>query len=392
MNPQSNKRYEESLRKPALCELLPVREYLDGVMVQVDGSLVAGYELTGLNSFYHDDEMRNRSKHSLEALVRSLPERSMRLQMRFEIAQGIGPARTEYPRLQKSESAVLQEIDRHRMSRWDRRSEEGYYLRHLLHAYFIWNPRIHHELAGMMVELRRVHRTHEAQVVRDGTDVRQQIAQFHAALAVLGELPRTREHLRTSLRGVVVFDFAGEFLAVVFVQCGLGVEQIHVARPALHKHGNHRLGARLEVRARHVVEGFLSGMHRSPYFGQSVEFLQHREYVLGDDLRHVDWKVWARQDRLYVKQFEEETNLDCHIMLDELPYGNFIEIEGDDMEIIRAIADNLELNLQAAITVSYAALFERVKKTLRLPFSDLRFNNFNNLNLSPNDLQISFVI
>lgn len=150
MNPQSSKRYEESLRKPALCELLPVREYLDGVMVQVDGSLVAGYELTGLNSFYHDDEMRNRSKHSLEALVRSLPERSMRLQMRFEIAQGIGPARTEYPRLQKSESAVLQEIDRHRMSRWDRRSEEGYYLRHLLHAYFIWNPRIHHELADRL--------------------------------------------------------------------------------------------------------------------------------------------------------------------------------------------------------------------------------------------------
>lgn len=74
--------------------------------------------------------------------------------------------------------------------------------------------------------------------------------------------------------------------------------------------------SRLEVRARHVVEGFLSGMHRSPYFGQSVEFLQHREYVAGDDLRHVDWKVWARQDRLYVKQFEEETNLRCNLLVD----------------------------------------------------------------------------
>ena len=51
--------------------------------------------------------------------------------------------------------------------------------------------------------------------------------------------------------------------------------------------------ARMELRARHIVEGFLSGMHRSPYFGQSVEFLQHREYSVGDDLRHVDWKVWA---------------------------------------------------------------------------------------------------
>jgi uncharacterized protein (DUF58 family) len=66
-------------------------------------------------------------------------------------------------------------------------------------------------------------------------------------------------------------------------------------------------------------------MHRSPYFGQSVEFLQHREYVPGDDLRHVDWKVWARQDRLVVKQFEEDTNLRCTMVVDvshSMQYGN----------------------------------------------------------------------
>ena len=82
--------------------------------------------------------------------------------------------------------------------------------------------------------------------------------------------------------------------------------------------------SRLEIRARHVVEGFLAGMHRSPYFGQSVEFLQHREYVTGDDLRHVDWKVWARQDRYYVKQFEEETNLRSTLLVDvskSMAYG-----------------------------------------------------------------------
>ncbi|MFM8733631.1 MAG: DUF58 domain-containing protein, partial [Pirellulales bacterium] len=66
---------------------------------------------------------------------------------------------------------------------------------------------------------------------------------------------------------------------------------------------------RLELRAHDVVEGVLAGLHKSPYKGQSVEFLQHREYVRGDDLRRVDWKVWARQDRLYVKEFEEETAL-----------------------------------------------------------------------------------
>jgi len=74
--------------------------------------------------------------------------------------------------------------------------------------------------------------------------------------------------------------------------------------------------ARLELRARHIVEGFLSGMHRSPYFGQSIEFLQHRQYAPGDDFRHIDWKVWARKDRFYVKQFEEETNLECTMLVD----------------------------------------------------------------------------
>ena len=83
---------------------------------------------------------------------------------------------------------------------------------------------------------------------------------------------------------------------------------MHDSRRFLHPEAIKRI-ARLDLRARHVVEGFLSGMHRSPYFGQSVEFRQHREYTYGDDLRYVDWKVWAKQDRYYVKQFEEDTNL-----------------------------------------------------------------------------------
>ena len=81
---------------------------------------------------------------------------------------------------------------------------------------------------------------------------------------------------------------------------------------------------RLELTARRVVEGFLSGMHRSPYFGQSVEFLQHRQYTVGDEIRHIDWKVYARQDRLHVKQYEEETNLRLHLLVDRsasMAYG-----------------------------------------------------------------------
>ncbi len=82
--------------------------------------------------------------------------------------------------------------------------------------------------------------------------------------------------------------------------------------------------SRMELRAHHVVEGFLSGMHRSPYFGQSIEFVQHRQYVPGDDLRHIDWKVWGRQDRLYIKQYEEDTNLRCTFLVDaseSMSYG-----------------------------------------------------------------------
>ncbi len=74
--------------------------------------------------------------------------------------------------------------------------------------------------------------------------------------------------------------------------------------------------SRLEVIARNVVEGFLSGGHRSPYFGQSIEFAQHREYVPGDDIRRIDWKVWSKTDKFYIKQYEEETNLRTTLVVD----------------------------------------------------------------------------
>src|SRR5438093_5594622 len=76
-----------------------------------------------------------------------------------------------------------------------------------------------------------------------------------------------------------------------------------------------RLGS-MELKARTIVEGFLSGLHRSPYKGFSVEFAEYRQYFQGDDLSTLDWKVFARSDRYYVKKFEEETNLDCHLLLD----------------------------------------------------------------------------
>lgn len=72
----------------------------------------------------------------------------------------------------------------------------------------------------------------------------------------------------------------------------------------------------MELRARSVVEGFVAGLHRSPYKGFSVEFMSYRPYVPGDNLMHVDWKLYARTDRTYVKEFEDETNTAMHILLD----------------------------------------------------------------------------
>jgi len=79
----------------------------------------------------------------------------------------------------------------------------------------------------------------------------------------------------------------------------------------------------LSLRAKLVVEGFIIGMHKSPYHGFSVEFSEHRPYGFGDEIKYIDWKLWGKTDRFYIKQFEEETNLSCHLILDKSLSMNF---------------------------------------------------------------------
>jgi len=120
---------------------------------------------------------------------------------------------------------------------------------------------------------------------------------------------------------------------------------------------------RLELTARRVVEGFLSGMHRSPYFGQSIEFLQHRQYAAGDEIRHIDWKVFARQDRLHIKQYEEETNLRLHLIVDRsasMSYGN---------------GESNKFDYSAAIAASLAYLSLRQKDAAGLFTFDTRIRD-----------------
>ena len=79
----------------------------------------------------------------------------------------------------------------------------------------------------------------------------------------------------------------------------------------------------LSLKAKLVVEGFIIGLHKSPYHGFSVEFSEHRPYGYGDEIKYIDWKLWGKTDKLFIKQFEEETNLKCHIILDKSSSMNY---------------------------------------------------------------------
>ena len=85
----------------------------------------------------------------------------------------------------------------------------------------------------------------------------------------------------------------------------------------------------LEFIARQVVEGFITGLHKSPFHGFSVEFAEHRLYNKGESIKHIDWKLYGRTDRLYVKRYEEETNLRCHIIIDDSSSMYFPVIDGN---------------------------------------------------------------
>jgi uncharacterized protein (DUF58 family) len=114
--------------------------------------------------------------------------------------------------------------------------------------------------------------------------------------------------------------------------------------------------SRLDLRARQVVEGYVSGLHKSPRKGYSVEFAEHREYAPGDDIRHIDWKLWGRADRYYIKQYEEETNLRCHLLLDV----------SESMRFGTQPLSKFEYGATAAAAIAFLLLKQRDAVGLRL--------------------------
>jgi hypothetical protein len=145
---QTLEQHERKLHDPALCEQLPVRDYLDNIMVRTNGAFVAGYELKGLASYFASDEGRDRGKLMLEALLRSLPEQSMRVQFRYELVEDLGELLERYAEAQQSERVEVIALDDLRIERWQMKEANGHYMRPLLHVYFIWDPVVHRRIAG----------------------------------------------------------------------------------------------------------------------------------------------------------------------------------------------------------------------------------------------------
>ncbi|HEX7448991.1 MAG TPA: DUF58 domain-containing protein [Pirellulales bacterium] len=125
--------------------------------------------------------------------------------------------------------------------------------------------------------------------------------------------------------------------------------------------------AGLTLRARRVVEGTISGLHRSPFHGFAVEFAEYREYSPGDDLRRLDWRVFGRTDRYYVKQYEEESNLRCHIVLDasaSMRYGSGPLTKFDYAATVAASLATLLVGQQDPVGL---ALFDSQRRKLLPP-------------------------
>jgi uncharacterized protein (DUF58 family) len=124
--------------------------------------------------------------------------------------------------------------------------------------------------------------------------------------------------------------------------------------------------ARLDLKARLIVEGFIAGLHKSPFHGFSVEFAQHREYVPGDDIKHIDWRVYGKSDRYYIKQYEEETNLRAYVLLDISESMGYASGAVSKLEYGRYIAASLtHLLLGQQDSVGLALFGDEVRRFVR---------------------------
>jgi type IV secretory pathway VirB4 component len=146
--PMTYEQHDKQLKSPAVCELLPLRDLPagDNVMVRTNGAFVAGYELRGILAYFATDDDRNQTKSMLEVLFRSIPDVSMRLQLRYEISEHLGDLLDSYVQQQRNEHPEVMALDAHRMRMWMEKEHNGFYFENRLHIYLVWDPRVHAKL------------------------------------------------------------------------------------------------------------------------------------------------------------------------------------------------------------------------------------------------------
>lgn len=144
--PRTNTQQERSLQDPAVCELLKVRDFLDNVMVRTDGCYVAGYRVAGALTYFADDDGRNDAKAVLEALLRALPEESMRLQCRYEVVESLNGLLDRYRDAARSEVPEVRALDESRIEIWEAKEKSGEYLTRIAGIYLIWDPAKHRRM------------------------------------------------------------------------------------------------------------------------------------------------------------------------------------------------------------------------------------------------------
>ena len=143
--PVTQAEHDRRLKVPAVCELLPLRDLPvgDNIMVRTNGAFVAGYELRGFLAYFATDGDRNQNKSMLEALFRSVPDVSMRVQFRYEISEHLGDLLSNYIHEQRTDQSEVMALDAHRLQMWRQKENSGFFFENRLHVYLIWDPRIH---------------------------------------------------------------------------------------------------------------------------------------------------------------------------------------------------------------------------------------------------------
>jgi type IV secretory pathway VirB4 component len=156
--PMTYAEHEKKMKSPAVCELLPLRDLPEGdnVMIRTNGAFVAGYELRGILAYFATDSDRNQTKAMLEALFRSVPDVSMRIQFRYEISEHLGNLLDNYLHEQRTAQSEVMALDAHRLQMWREKERRGYYFENRLHIYLVWDPRIHAKLYHSAEQNRRL--------------------------------------------------------------------------------------------------------------------------------------------------------------------------------------------------------------------------------------------